>query len=215
MPPESRDDPEETNDQDLRSLLDVFAEEARPEIVRDHRPESCIASTWITNRVFSRLGFGVQELQVRVTVCNPAFTRLRKELGRSPTEEEFDRWTEEEDAWTIGIGYPPYERGGLGGHLVSLVDGRYLVDASIDQVNAVGHGMDLPGVIYANAEGGFLYGTSSQVLEVQNHLIEYERDRVAGDYKDSYDWSSNPETSAAVDRILEHLAGRAGTDVGD
>lgn len=197
---------------DLRNSIAEYSRVARPEILRDHGPNSCIASTWITIQVMRRLGFTAQVLEVRAQVENAAFAKLRARLGRGPSEDELRGWTEKHGAWTVGLGYGRTIDDGIGGHLVAIVRESYLVDASINQANVPRHNIKLPATLWGPVSPGFLSGEEVCHYQLEGIVVKYERQDVENDYTTSCDWSHNPETDGAVERILQALKLRgAGT----
>lgn len=99
------------------------------------------------------------------------------------------------------------ERGGIGGHVIALVDERILVDASIDQANDSAHDIVLPGVLWARVNEAFRVGTPGNHLTINvagQHLTYIPSDTEI-DFHSSPDWGHNQQTDAAVDRIISHL----------
>lgn len=189
----------------LESILERFASVARPEILRNHLPNSCIASTWITIQVMDQLGFVAYPLEVRLSVGNAAYRRLCNQLGPPRTHAQLNQWSREYNAYVVGVGFEAASVG-IGGHLVAVVDGRFLVDASIDQVADPSHDLNPPPVLWGLVHPLFLSGSRPrQRLDVLDLFIEYSRHPAARRYETSYDWGHNPETDSAVSRILLEL----------
>jgi hypothetical protein len=191
----------------LTSILERFSLIARPEILRDHLPSSCIASTWITIQVMHQLGFSARPLEVRLSVGNAAYRRLRDQLGPPRTQAQLAEWSREHGACVVGVGFDDGSVA-IGGHLVAVVDGRFLVDASIDQATDASHGLTPPPVLYGPIDPLFLSGQIRlQRLDVLELFIEYSRHPTTRPYTTSYDWGHNPETNSAVSRILSEIKG--------
>lgn len=189
----------------VEEILQRYAEVARPEILRDHTPHSCIAATWITIETLSRLEIRAEPLEVTLSVGNAAYKRLVGEIGLPQNREELDGWFNDHGADVRGVGFDPPTAGGIGGHVVALVDGSHLVDASIDQASNPSTGIVLPGVHIGVVGHDFLRGRL-QRLDTDDLFIEYQRKVVPTPWRDSYDWGSNPQTESAVARI-ENLLG--------
>ena len=187
----------------IESLLSRFSEVARPEILKDHLPNSCVASTWITIEVVRQFGFSATPLEVRLTVGNAEYRRLRDQHGRPPrTNEELVDWGNRHGAWTIGVGWDQ-ESGGIGGHVVALLEGRYLVDASIEQVTDASHEIVPPPVLWGLLDPLFLYGQKPlQRMDTGGLFVEYILHPTAVRYEQLPDWGHNPETDGAVERIV-------------
>ena len=177
---------------------------ARPEILRDHKPGSCIASTWITIEVLRRLGIKAEPLEVSLTVGNAAYKRLVDKIGVPQSEEELEEWFREHGADVTGIGFDPPSQHGIGGHIVALAVGSHLVDASIDQASNPSTGMAIPGVHIGIVGHDFLRGRL-QRLDTADLFIEYQRHEVLTTWRNRHDWGSNPQTESAVARIEKLL----------
>lgn len=181
--------------QDLDKLLPAFASVARTEIRRDHLPGSCVASTWITLQVMRRFGISGHPLTVKVNVYNASFVRHEQRLGRRPTADDA------EDIWVVGVGFQK-EESGLGTHVVAVLDDKFLVDAAIDQANDPEHGIVLPGVVWGRINSPLF---PLVTYEVAGQRLTYILTNAPIDFDVLYDWSHNPQTDAAVARILAHL----------
>lgn len=188
----------------LPDLLRRFSQVARLEILRDHAAASCIASTWITTEVLSKLGYNVTPLEVRLSVGNAAYRQLRDAFGPPRTQAELDSWYQQSGAHVVGVGFERSQHG-IGGHLIAVV-GAYVVDASIDQVTDPANHISPPPVHWGRAHPAFLAKQRPlQRLDTEDLFIEYSHHPSGFDYASSYDWSDNPETSAAVSRIVNAI----------
>jgi hypothetical protein len=189
---------------DLRSLLERYANIARREILQDHSRESCVPSTWVTVEVFRRLGVAAEPFPVKVSVGNGAYGRRVSQVGPPRSYEELVRWGEEDGSFVVGVGTQPTQ-GGIGGHLVALVGGQYLVDASLDQATSEEHGLRVPGVLVIQLRPGEL--SNGFIRRGDSDLwVEYVMSPTAEDYTALADWGRTPEVRAAVERILATLA---------
>jgi hypothetical protein len=196
------------HDVDVEALIRAFAQVARPEILRHHSPDSCVASTWVTVQVMSHFGLGAEPLELRVSVFNSGYLRRERKLGRPLNEREICA----PGVWSVGIGHPPFEAGGLGGHLTARVARRYLVDASIDQASDPAHGIQLPGVLWGGIdEDRFIRSQAPLRLEVGDQAVEYWRRPTTVDFRSLPDWGRTPEIVGALDRIVTMLDGEFGS----
>lgn len=187
--------------QGLVPVLGQFAEVARPEILKGHAAASCIASTWITIKVLGELGYRASPLQVQLSVGNDKYRQICDKIGPPKTLYQANEWYEQFGAHAVGVGFDP-PKPGIGGHLIVVVEG-YLVDASIDQVNDSSTLISAPAVHWGRADPAFLEKCKlSQRLDTHNLFIEYSHHPSSFDYKSSRDWSDNPETSVAIQRIV-------------
>lgn len=108
--------------------LDRIVAVVREEVLKEFHADSCIASVKILSEVLDYFGHSSEPLPVIVCVFNaPAFQSLTAGI---PMED----WPEE--AWSVGItGTGESKEKRWDGHLVAMVDGKWLVDPSLDQAS--------------------------------------------------------------------------------
>lgn len=189
---------------ELTLALTRFAAVARREILRDHLRESCVASTWITQAVFAKLGFPVTVLELVVSVGNGAYSALYREFGRPPrTSEELERWHAMNGAHLVGIGHDQ-QPGGIGGHLASLVADRFLVDASLDQANDASNAVRVPSVVCLELESSFRTSGIARIID-PDLFVEYVRRPVMSEYQRSPDWGATVQVRDAAASILRQV----------
>jgi len=191
----------------LEDVLERYAEIARGEILREFGLESCIGSTRITLEVMKKLKVPVKPLATKLYAMNVVMAKLIEEHGY-PDSETLDQWVEEHNAHSIGLGYgpPTPDDPGWDGHLVAFVGGRYLVDASIDQVERPAKDLHVPDVLVARTETGFVTGKRPLIVWLPSAVLRYEA-MVPQDlgYKTSPNWRLRYQTQPAIDRILQEL----------
>ena len=195
----------------IEPLLEAYAEIARGEILREFGIESCIASTRITLEVMKKLKVPVKPLPTRLCAMNVVMARLIEEHGW-PDPKTLDRWVEEHNAHSIGLGYgpPTPDDPGWDGHLVAFVGGRYIVDASIDQVNRPQKEISVPDVIVAKIERGFITGKRPLLVRLSSAVLRYEVMTPPDlGYRSSPNWRLRYQTQPAVERILAELRERS------
>ena len=186
----------------VESAVTRFAAVARPAILRDHTQDSCIASTWITIDVMQHLGIPADHLEVRLSVGNAAYRALVEQFGPPTNSEQLESWERDHGARAVGVGFDQ-DTSGLGGHLVAVVSGEYLVDASIDQVADPQYGLVPPPVLWGRADPRFLSQFQlAQRLDTDDLFVEYSHHIIQVQYRRLPDWGHNPETDGAVARIL-------------
>ena len=71
------------------------------------------------------LGVSARPVTVKVNIYNGSYVELERHLGHRP-----DPGTTQDGAWVVGIGFQR-EQGGIGTHIVAVLDDRILVDASM------------------------------------------------------------------------------------
>ena len=98
----------------------------------------------------------------------------------------------------------PFPRTSIRTAVVTLVDDRIIVDASIDQGNAPEHGIELPGVVVREIDAAFLSGRRI-TFDIQDQRLTYIPDAISIDLATLPDFRHNPETDSAVERIVTKL----------
>lgn len=184
-----------------------FAEIARPEIRRDHAAASCVASAWVTIEVMVRLGYKAEAVDVVASVGNAAYAALWS-LNKGPARDssQFDDWCNNHGAWVVGVGHDQTV-GGIGGHVICVVEDRFVVDASLDQVMDSCDTLIVPPVLFFEIDpDGLPFGI---MREVRPNIIfvEYVRRPSKVAYRQLPDWGNTPEVVGAAARILQLLSG--------
>lgn len=191
----------------LEDQLTDYSHIARDEIRKDFGPRSCVPSTWITLRVMQRLGFSASPLVVQVHIFNAAYlSALSRNNGIDPTPEENAEWTSRYGTWAIGIGLQsPGETDGIGGHVVATVEGRYLVDASIDQANVPERGIVVPKTIVTPLTPLFIHGIAPLTVDVDGIEVRYFLHRLPAPLESLPEWGDSAESEQVVERIMNLL----------
>ena len=207
----------------LRGIEDV----ASREILRDFRPDSCIAATKIIIRVLRRFGYEAQAIPARLVMGNRAFTKLVEEKGVIPSMEEAIEagWFVKHGAWSVGIGYQsvlagtghqsllrkaenagPTPEGKWNGHVVAFLPRHNtLIDASITQGNRPAKGIVFPGVlIVTGISRYFLTGEGILRGEYNGCLIEY-RPFQDESFRRAPDWTDDHRVKRAVKAIVKYI----------
>lgn len=181
-------------------VIERFTTIARAEIRRDHIAASCIASTWIAVETFKRLGLQAEHWEVRASVGNGTYAAQWVKHGPPRTPDELERWFTDHGAHIVGIGFEQ-EVGGLGGHLIAVVDGTTVVDASLEQANDPAHDIIIPPVVVFDIDPrGLPLGIARSVTP--SLFVEYQRHPVLGEYHTSPDWGRTREVRDAVERLV-------------
>lgn len=156
-------------------ILRRYAAVARPIIRQDFAAASCIASTAITIEVLRLHGISAVPFPCKVLVFNAPFVQRIEREDRFPDAAETIVWTTGTDLWSVGLGFSrPHEQ--HVGHYVALAEGRYLIDASIDQASRPEKGINLPPVMVGDVNPDFRdgkAGTNYQVLGPGGELVWY------------------------------------------
>ena len=106
-------------------LLKLVAETAEPIFERTFSPDCCLNATRVLLDVLRGVGFAARPLSVRAFAYNAVYVD-RVARGLPPLGDP--------ESWGLGVETrPAMGGGGWPGHLVALVDNRWLVDGSAGQ----------------------------------------------------------------------------------
>lgn len=167
------------------NILEAYARVARPRIKERFGVDSCIAATRITIQVAERFGLSAVPVSVVARAMNAEYMACEARFGRVPkNRREFDEWCEEYGAYVARVGDP--DRSDGSGHLVAVVEGHTLVDASIDQIARPAHGLRLPPVLLAEARPGFRDGAPVLSGVGGGAIVQYQ-------VAEEVDWYSRSE----------------------
>lgn len=125
------------------AVLQGLLKYARPEILKEFRADSCIASTAVGLDILMHYGILAEPFPVRTLIFNEPFTS-RLENGQGwPTGQQVRVWTEEDGSYSVGIGVGTQQPNKWAGYLAILVEKRLLLDLSIDQATRPQYNMML------------------------------------------------------------------------
>lgn len=184
-----------------------FTRVARPVILDYFAPNCCVAATAITIGVFRALGIPARPCTCRVSIFNRAYVDRSQREGRIPQGlEETRAWCADGVSWAVGVGYGADSgEGGWPGHLMAVVAGSVLVDASIEQANRPQKDIVLPPVLAVPAPADFLLERSRFYLHsTDGGLVIYEplADR---SWRRAPDWVHRDRHERAIERIVDAL----------
>jgi hypothetical protein len=176
----------------LTQVIAGLVVHARPIMLEQVRPDSCIAMTRVGCEVLNHFGYVAAPLNVEALIVNREYHR-RLEAGliapdRKPTDEDFAA-----GAWGIGMGLEEHMRQlatqgvNPAGHVVAVV-GAYLVDLSLDQasrpekgINLAPHCFEFDGDVYAGACWTYRINGGEA-------FVEYQLRPDLETWRDSPDW---------------------------
>lgn len=163
------------SDKRVKEEMDYLCKVARPVMLKYWAKNSCIASTRLAVEYLRGKGIRADALAVEVLAFSPAMARRVEEHGGVPDEETFEEWCrEDEKVWSIGLGvpHPALEEEGFVGHVVCMVENKWLLDLSIDQASRPERDMPLE-PLYALASENILAGKPSVLRHPSGITLEY------------------------------------------
>lgn len=191
--------------------VSFLVKHARTEILRVARPDSCIFSTRVAVMFCKELGITARAMSVRAAVFNSAlverYDRQTVTNGLPPTAQEMKAWQHEPGAacWSVGVGYGDAKPGAFAGHLVAIVEDRFLLDLSIDQADRPERGIVLEPLWIERVEPGLLRGSSPQVMRNSvGCALRYER-HDNDSWMGSPDWTERDRWDGLVRGLVERF----------
>ncbi len=99
------------------------------------RPNACILAGRLGVEALRAQGIRARPLPVSLQVCNQPMVDMLDRVGgfSKVTQADVDQ-ANEQGAWMIALGVEPGNAGGWDGHLVLIVDERYMLDLTAGQV---------------------------------------------------------------------------------
>jgi len=149
----------------------------RRTILKQFRSDSCIASTRVGQALMEMIRRESFPLSVTLSVFNRAMMiRAEQEGGLPQTQAITRQWSEECGAWSVGVGFPVPGAGNdrWPGHLVLIVQRKWLWDLSIDQANRPQHGIAFKTPPVVPVTERFLRGREKLVCWWDGSLLVYD-----------------------------------------
>lgn len=109
-------------------------------------------------------------LAVRAIVGNAQWAADTRQLGHIPTDAR--EWSP--GTWCVGVGYgldPRAERAGYDGHVIVVVDERYAVDLTLDQMSRPAKGIELSPHWWELPSPAFVLGEGSAAFRLGNGSV--------------------------------------------
>lgn len=176
---------------DEQEILKLINTVCRTETLRQFSVTSCVASTRVLTDVLQYFGHSSEPLPVTVVAMNEgALEQLHQGV---PVED----WPQ--DAWSVGVvGTGVSENKRWDGHLVAIVDGKWLVDPSLDQASRPQRGLKLdPCVLDATS---WTDKAQRATWRSENGIVlVYQQMTNPGNWRSSPDWAlTKPATRRSV-----------------
>ena len=149
----------------------------RRTILQQFNPDSCIASTRVGQALLEMFRTESFALSVTLSIFNQAMMlRASQEGGLPPTQAVTKRWAAECGAWSVGVGFPVPGAGNdrWPGHLVLIVQRKWLWDLSIDQANRPERGIVFKTPPVLTVTERFLRGREKLVEWWDGSLLVYD-----------------------------------------
>jgi hypothetical protein len=164
--------------------LDVL-ERTVPELLaaQDIRPDVCVGATRIACLALAEVGIKASPLTTRVDAMSPRYRQAveRGELEAAKGDSHLLHRIGAEGGWTVVIGHPDNEERlrpdgsrGFNGHLVALVERRWVLDLTIQQANRPAKNMIFEPHHFA-VTPGFMGGAPTIMVNERGCALVYVR----------------------------------------
>jgi len=153
--------------------------------------DSCIGSTRVAQALMEKIHKESYPLSVQLSIFNkPMVIRAQHEGGLPDSREVTRRWNAESGAWSVGVGFPVPNSGAdrWPGHLVLIVERRWLWDLSIDQANRPQWGINFTTPPVLAVTEGFLRGRERVAEMWQDCLLIYDAKPNDKSFRESNNW---------------------------
>lgn len=188
---------------DPKEILHRLLVCGRPEILKEFRADSCIGSTAIGLDVLTHFGVLAEPLPVKLSIFNAPYVKRIENGSDWPNREILVRWGEEDGSYSVGIGFGAQEKNKWAGHLVLLVENKWLADLSIDQANRPKYNMTF-NPYAAEVDADFLAGKVPRIIKENGCVIRIELIKDRG-FLSSPDWMFANRRKPLVDRIIQKI----------
>jgi hypothetical protein len=179
---------------------------ARPILLSHFTPDCCIESTAAALDVLRAHGVACRELSVQAGVFNaPAWELYQRGILMHHGRAERMVW-ELKGAWSVGVGLIDDDvprPGRFGGHLVALVEERWLLDLSIDQANRPLKRLDVPRPLLAEIPDPLQLGRGVQLAGPNGHVLVYKLAQTPwrNSYKQARPWRDRAQRAGIAREI--------------
>lgn len=160
-------------------------EKAMPKLLEDRgfNPDSCILATRVAILALGEFGIKATPIVCRVDILNAAYAKAMREGRLEPGSltDADAKVLQEEGCWALCIGDPRHEgvlrpdgRRGFNGHVVALVERKWVLDLTIHQASRPNKDINLE-PHHFEAPSGFIHGYEPLVGRDESVWLRYQR----------------------------------------
>jgi hypothetical protein len=206
-------------DDDLRyPALERLGRLIRRHQLRHFPRDSSIAATRVALDVLEAIKCpDAYPLSVQATIFNRALIRRALRDGFPESTEQFEEWHKEINAWGVGIGYPAKEERDhrWPGHLVAIVQRRFLWDLSIDQAERPRYRMFFPDPVILGVDENFLRGHTPLIAPWGDLVMIYVAKPYDKTFRELQHWAVEVRTLLGVDNPTKAILASLRNEVVD
>jgi hypothetical protein len=193
-----------------RSVIDTYVEHAAEVFPRHFTKDCCINATRVLVEVMAHFGVSAQPLSVSCVAHNKILVDCIEKHRGSLTEAEVDE-AYDNGAWGVRIETGKQVKpNGWPGHLVAVVNNKWLVDSSAGQMSRPHKGIQLPPIVVVPATRRFQSGDELCVLTgPEGALLLYEAKPGDTSYVTASGWERHPGNLAVVAEVIEAMEGNS------
>lgn len=193
-----------------RSVIDTYVEHAAEVFPRHFTKDCCINATRVLVEVMAHFGVSAQPLSVSCVAHNKILVDYIEKHRGSLTEAEVDE-AYDNGAWGVRIETGKQVKpNGWPGHLVAVVNNKWLVDSSAGQMSRPHKGIQLPPIVVVPATRRFQSGDELCVLTgPEGALLLYEAKPGDTSYVTASGWQRHDGNLTVVAEVIEAMEGNS------
>jgi hypothetical protein len=162
---------------------------------------TCILHTRLATMLAREAGIRARPLRCNVVVANGKWLELAEELDRMPETRE---WRGGE--WSLGIGHGrEVGQPGYDGHVVVVVEERWVLDLTLDQANRPQHGINMH-LGYFAVTPEWLRGETMTAFRRDGCFVQYEAVPEDRGFLTVPDWTEIKANDPKLRRLLLRAA---------
>lgn len=194
----------------VESILKVIGRRIRAEMLRDFRPDCCIATARAVTRTLERVGVECEAVPTAAFAFNAEYRR-RVMAGERPPEgrDELHEWCAQTGAYSVGAAPGMVAGPGFNGHVVVWVPrADALFDGSLDQFARPSKGLKLPGAAAFEYPGAGTALRRGQMVEIDlpdGGVLAYKGIGDESFRRRSPDWTRTARTDRVVGELVRAI----------
>ncbi len=190
-------------------IIRAYVDKAPVVFDRYFRKDRCINATRVLIDVMDHFKIKARPLSVFCAVHNKILVDYMKKYGHNMSEEQLDE-AYDNGAWGVRIETEgTIKAGGWPGHLVAIVQDRWLVDSAAGQMSRPHKGINLPPIMVAPATRRFQKGSEGCTMHNSEGAVLFYNARPDDEsYAAGAGWQRHPVNRKVVAEIIEAMSQR-------
>lgn len=189
---------------DLFKTVEAFCRTANDVLPEVFSPDCCLNGTRVVIEGLGKFGIRAEPVSVYVVAMNKAYVDFAQELGDLPNYDQL--LADPREPWAIGVDTKNTARTeGWPGHLVAVVENRYIVDAAAGQYNRPQRKIHLPNVVMAACPQRFAKRGCLVLPLPEEGRLEYKARKGDKSYEKIAGFQRHAENLGVAARILSQM----------